>query len=190
MNSPTQPDVKAEKSLLTTLAMHICEQSMASSRMLMEEHSATFKWLMASLLALNSGGLFLIKDFFSNDHYFSVLAALAFFIGIFLSLMIAFVGQKSHQKMLPPVNKLAIYWRSVALTGEKNEDLKSRITKEMDEATVLGRWPSRIGFGSFFFFGLGLALAVCAMKTTAETSTPRSQSELNSGIPQTPQASR
>ena len=138
-------------------ALHLSELNMEGRRHLSEEHSASFKWLSASLLAMNGAGLLGLKDIKLTDPTHALISGAAFYTGIVLALLIAFLGQKSNQKMLDPVARSSLYWRVVAHSGILNEAVQKDIDGRIAMAMKFARWPSRVGFASLTFFSVGLA---------------------------------
>ena len=138
-------------------ALHLSELGVEGRRNLTEEHSASFRWLMASFLAINGGGLISLKDIKLSDATHAFVSGIMFFGGIVFALLIAFLGQKSNQKMLDPMARMALYWRGVASTGILNPEVQQDIDDRMSTALKSAKWPSRSGFLSLLFFALGLA---------------------------------
>lgn len=141
---------------LKNLAAHLSELAVEGRRSLIDEHSASFRWLMASFLALNGGGMIGLKDFRLSSPEYALVAGISFFLGIVCALLIAFLGQKSNQRMIEPMSHLAVYWHGVSMTGEVDEAIQADIDMRIVDATKKGRWPSRAGFGSLAFFAAGL----------------------------------
>ncbi len=98
-----------------------------------------------------------MKDIKLSDSTYALISGAAFYIGIFLALLIAFLGQKSNQKMLDPVARASLYWKMVAHTGVLNEAVQEDIDGRIAGAMKFARWPSRVGFASLIFFSMGLA---------------------------------
>ena len=139
-------------------ALHLSELGVEGRRHLTEEHSASFRWLMASFLAMNGAGLISLKDIKLSDPTHAFIGGIAFFVGIVFALLIAFLGQKSNQKMLDPVARMSLYWRGVATTGILNQEVQQDIDDRMSVAMKSAKWPSRSGFLSLLFFAFGLAV--------------------------------
>lgn len=142
---------------LRAVAAHVTEQAVEGRRHLLEEHSASFRWLMASLMAINGAGLISVKDMTFAEARYALAAAASFFFGIVCALLIAYFGQNSNQKMVDPLSRIALYWRSVAISGELDEKIQKELDLRMSEATKHSKWPARVGFASLGFFTLGLA---------------------------------
>ena len=146
---------------LKIIAAHVCEQAVDGRRQLIDEHTASFRWLMASLLALNGAGLLSLKDIKLSNSTFTLIAGSAFFLGIALAMLIARLGQKANQQMLDPMSRLALYWRNVAATGEIDEETQTDLDQRVSKAIKGAKWPAAAGFASFTFFATGLvAIAI------------------------------
>ena len=140
------------------IAAHTADQSTSMSRILLEEHSASFRWLMAYLLTINAGGLLFQKELEKASTLLTLAAGISFFLGIFCSLLIAYLGQKSVQRMMGPITEMGLYWRIVSITGELDLEKQDDLNRRVGEAMAIGKWPRICGFLSFFFFGIGLAI--------------------------------
>jgi hypothetical protein len=142
------------------LRRRIAEMEVVSNgslmKTLLEEHSAAYRWLMASLLALNSGGLFAIHKGFSAENLFVFLSSVAFYIGVAAALTVALLGQIAAQKMLPSLSAAGIFWAEVAETGVFTKEEFERVMGNVTGAKTVGRWAPIAGFVSFIAFSAGL----------------------------------
>lgn len=142
------------------LRRRIAEMELASNgsliRTLVEEHSAAYRWLMASLLAINSGGLFAVHKSFAAENLFAFLSIAAFYIGVAAALTVAFLGQKAAQKLLPSLSAAGIFWAEVAETDAFTKEEYDRVMGNVSGAKTVGRWAPIAGFVSFIAFSFGL----------------------------------
>ncbi len=130
----------------------------SSHERLLEEHSAAFRWLMASFLAINGGGLLVLKDLGTPWNLPEMLAALAFYIGIVLTLAIAWLGQRAARAAITPISKLSGFWSMVAATGEYDQDQHQEVISEFPKAMKKIRFAPFAGWGSLIAFTVGLGL--------------------------------
>jgi len=144
-----ETDVKA-------IAMHELDAAKSSRQALLEEHSASFKWLMASMLALNSGGLFALSDMADIEGAHRAASAIMFVIGILCALAIAWLGQISARKMLEPLSEMTSFWIVAAASGQFNEDEHSRIGSEIQSVIDKSKKARYCGWVSVVAFVLGV----------------------------------
>ena len=106
-----------EVKLFRRLAEIEIEGGLNTRGLILEEHSAAFRWLLASLFAANGGAAVAVLN--SNDvlpHGKQI--SLAFFLaGVLLSLLTAYFSQRAGRAMLPPMNALIGYWIGVSHSG-------------------------------------------------------------------------
>ena len=128
-------------------------------RAILEEHSAMFRWLIASLLAINGGATIAIvgSDSFSIATIFY--SCLCFVIGIFAALLSAFLGQRANRAMLEPLGKLSGYFIAVAQEGAEIEDAKVPILAEVSAAMKKAMPGRACGWLSAIAFGFGVCVA-------------------------------
>ena len=124
---------------------------------MLEEHSASFRWLMASLLAINAGALTMVKDAFTANAVWAGVAGTSFFIGIACALLIARFGQKAIQAMIGPLSEAVAFWSIVSVTGDLVQDVHDAIGVKINTAMAKGKIPSLFGFAAFAAFSVGLA---------------------------------
>jgi hypothetical protein len=130
----------------------------SSNERLLEEHSAAFRWLMASFLAINGGGLLVVKDLGPPWNSSEMLAALSFYIGIVLALAIAWLGQRAARAALTPISKLSGFWSTVVATGEYDQEHHQEIISEFPKTLKKIRYAPLAGWGSLIAFSIGLGL--------------------------------
>lgn len=122
---------------------------------LIEEHSANYRWLLASLLVLNSGGLFGILDKRFDEAYL-LASAIAFWAGIALALLTGWLGQVQTRRFVKANAQIEEQWAIAASTGfidaEKVQTLES---EQKSIGTTAPRW---VGVASFVAFSIGLSL--------------------------------
>jgi len=129
----------------------------ASDRLL-EEHSAAFRWLMASFLAINGGGLLVLKDLGAPWNKYEIAAGFAFYAGIVAALAIAWLGQKASRAALTPFSKLSSFWTTVAATGEYSITDHREILAEFPLVERKSRFAPLAGWLALLAFTFGLIL--------------------------------
>jgi hypothetical protein len=123
---------------------------------LLEEHSSSFKWLMASLLAINGGGLLGLKDIDESLSVMGLIAGGFFYLGIAGALLVAWLGQRSARALLEPLSELTGFWKAVSVTGYFAEDDHKAILERMKTSIGQAKYPAWAGWVSFASFSLGL----------------------------------
>jgi len=123
------------------------------------EHSNTFKWLLASLLTLNSGAGFAIFGIDQIDLLSKLLAGGAFYLGIIGALLIAVFGQRANQKLIQPIVEMQEFWIVTKTTGKIDEDKQKTLAGNVKKASKLGLWSRVAGYFSVTMFSVGLGIA-------------------------------
>jgi hypothetical protein len=122
-------------------------------RTILEEHSAAFRWLMASLLAINAGGLLALDDAKTQSPYLLISGGL-FLIGVLASLLIGVFSQRANQAVIVHLANVTNFWIEAY---EKDEFDSESHQNLMDAGTAVLRrarssrvagWASAISFAS------------------------------------------
>ena len=134
-----------------------------------EEHSAAFRWLMASLLALNGAGLIAVKDMLhTNSHWLALGCAASFYVGCACALYVAVLGQRASQNGLTYLSKAIAFWTAVHMTGDYNVEGQEIMMGDVTSLEKASKRAPRVGRMSFAFFSLGL-LGLLASKVVEPT---------------------
>jgi hypothetical protein len=119
---------------------------------LLDEHAASFRWLVASLFAANGGGLVAIATADKLSDYGMVWSCFWFGLGILSSLLCGWFNQRMVNWTLPPVNALIAFWARVAhgmpFDGNENQRLLDAITKSTKRGwlTQASGWLAAVTF--------------------------------------------
>lgn len=108
-----------------------------------DEHTHSFRWIMATLSVMNGGACLAILDQDKLDAETTLVASGLFVIGILMALLVAVFGQHSIQKSLVPLQKQIGYWMTVVEDGERDEGLEGQLNDELRSSVTIG-WASRI----------------------------------------------
>ena len=137
------------------------------------QHSDAFKWLMASLLAVNGGACLAVMDASELTIGFRLASMGLFVFGIMTALLIAVFGQHSVQSSFVPLQKLIGYWMTVVDDGERMEEMEEEIGDELKRSARIGvgtriaGWVSALAFlAGIVTAGLGLMSDQTAVVTT------------------------
>ena len=132
---------------------------------LMEEHSAAFRWIMASLLALNGAGLLALKDVATIHSWQAIIAGLCFYLGCACALMVAVFGQRASQAGIEFLSFLIAFWTTVRVTGEYRKDEHDSCLTRQQSAIEKSKKSPKIGWLSFGLFSVGLFFLALAIST-------------------------
>lgn len=125
---------------------------------ILEEHSASFKWLMASMLAINSCGLIKVSDLNSLQAMHQLAASIAFLVGILAALAIAWLGQIASRRMIEPLALAIAFWTITSATGEFDEEEHSEIIAKIQASVKSGNRSRWAGWLSTIAFSAGVIL--------------------------------
>jgi hypothetical protein len=129
-----------------------------SERMIVfDEHSSAFKWLMASLLTVNSGALFALVSAETRPSHF-YFAVACFWLGLAGALGIAWRSQAVNRQY---IQKLAEVEQVYAVTSVYGFiDPVEADAKEKSLNDVTARSPKIFGWLSFTAFSVGLLISI------------------------------
>ena len=134
-------------------------KSLADARTrLFDEHSHAFRWLTASLLAINAGAAVatLNTDFLSAH---SKIASGAFFgIGLLVALIVGVLSQQQNRKLVPIVQRQIGYWMTVADDGERSEEFEETLATEVTTALKWAWTVPATGWVSALIFLAGIVV--------------------------------
>jgi hypothetical protein len=133
-------------------------------RMLIDEHSSSFKWLMASLLAINAGGMATLSsvDVERPVHFFLFLAGGAFWFGIVASLGFAWRGQQITRRAIKAMSDIELFWTLVAIYGRLDQEKGQSLDDALNQIDT--RSAGLFGFFALLAFTVGV---VCVGLTQA-----------------------
>lgn len=139
--------IRAEISSLTEIRQSILEQ-----------HSHSFKWLTASLLAINGAAAVATLNTESIPAIWKVFSGAAFAGGVICALLVAVLAQKISIKSLAPLQRQIGYWIGVIHDGTRLEEFEEKIGIEMKAAMRWGWTIPVMGWVSGLFFVVGLGM--------------------------------
>jgi len=134
------------------------ENAVAARQILIDESTNAFRWVMASLLALNGGGLIAAKDVIRGSDPVGWFAVLAFYLGLATALLIAWSMQNSVRAAILPLQEAIGLWTRMELIGPLTAEQQERLHFILGAPQTMSKTPRRAGYGSFFSFSAGLAL--------------------------------
>jgi hypothetical protein len=144
-----------------------------SRNVLLEAHQDAYKWLLASLLAINGAGMLAVFNAAGLNASGKITAAVFFYLGIISALLSTYLSQRAHRLMIGPLGEAMGYWISVAHDGEHVPEIWEAINTKIQRA-VRRSWPIQAaGWVSAVCFSAGL-LAV-GMNLQVSRSAPASE---------------
>jgi hypothetical protein len=127
---------------------------------LIDEHSAAFRWMIASLFALNGGAVLTIFGSEKLGVQPTLPAFWVFFAGIVATFLAVLFGQLSDRAMIAQMHKWGLYWTTVGALDERDDSQESSIKKHIQNAEGWGRWARIQAIFAMIFFVLGVLTAV------------------------------
>lgn len=143
--------------LLKMAAMEEIKSLVDARSRLFDEHTHMFRWLTASLLAINAGAAVaaLNSDFLSAHS--KIVSGGFFGCGLLAALLVGVLGQKLNKKLLPVVQRQIAYWITVADDGERWEEQETELAAEVQAAIKWAWTVPAIGWVSALIFLAGIA---------------------------------
>lgn len=151
--------------LLRAMARHSAETSADGRKRILEEHSAAYRWLMASFLAVNGGGLIFLKDAKLESPTWLLASAIAFYVGIVGAFAIAWLGQRAARAAVEPMTELEVFWTMVSQTGIFDEEQFRTLTSKTAAVVSKSKLAPKAGWVSLAAFTVGLILIAAGWKT-------------------------
>ena len=127
---------------------------------LIDEHSAAFRWMIASLFALNGGAVLTIFGSENLGVQPTLPAFWVFFAGIVATFIAVLFGQLSDRGMIAQMHKWGLYWTTVGSFNERDETQENSIKQHIQNAERWGRWARIQAIFAMIFFVLGVLTAV------------------------------
>ena len=163
-------DIEQQRENNRKIAEINCLAVTSSRNRLLEEHSAAFRWLMASLLAINSAGLLVLKDELGSMSVWTVLAGISFYLGIVSALAIAWFAQRVVIASLPSYMEQIAFWSAVYGTGDYDTELHQEILKKPKDAVEKSKIAPLAARVSLLAFTIGLVFIGIAASKTSDSS--------------------
>lgn len=122
---------------------------------LWSEHAQLFRWLTASLLAINSAAAFAILSAESLSPITKLISGGLFCLGILCSLLVGVLAQRSTQRVMPKIQEMVGYWIAVSIDGKRDEALEKVLLDQLQEKD-LARVSMAFGWLSAILFAGGV----------------------------------
>ncbi|MFW2351476.1 hypothetical protein [Qipengyuania sp.] len=135
-----------------------------SRRTVIDEHSHSFRWLTASLLALNGGAALAVLSNETLEGSTKFYAGLCFLAGIAFALLVAVAGQRINRRAIPKLNDQLGYWLAVSHDGMRVAAREDELNAEMKGAMKLGVISQAFGWAAGFCLIGGAAVVGAELK--------------------------
>jgi hypothetical protein len=134
------------------LAQEKLRRTVEARATLIEEHSAAFRWLMASFLAINGGGLVALTGLEVSKGYF-IAAGIAYWFGIICALGLAWRSQVINRTGIQKLAEIELIWKTALTVGELD---KEGAEKADDALSKVQSFAARaFGWASVASFSVG-----------------------------------
>jgi hypothetical protein len=109
------------------IAEFVLSNTLELQNRLIDEISAAFRWLMASLLAVNGGSALALLSSDSIERCGVIVAGALFTIGTFSALLLGFFTLKSAERAIQPISSMVEFWLTARHVGEfEQAELETR----------------------------------------------------------------
>ncbi len=159
-----------------SLAEFEASSAVESRSKLIDEHNSAFRWMVASLFALNGGAILSMfgRGSFGFDPIFP--AFWIFFGGIVSTFFTVIVAQMSDRLMIARMHQWGLYWTTVRVTGRRDPENEGHIRLGIATAERWGRRSRYLAIFAMVWFVLGVLGAV-VLRQKSEIS--RIETEMN-----------
>ena len=123
-----------------------------------DEQAAMARWLIASLLAINSGGLVYLANAKINTNFHYVAAATAFIAGILFAMLNAYLIQVIAMRMIAPLDDTISYWTIISDPSHEDADRLTELSKQYQQAQQYSWTAPVAGWLSALAFVVGVLL--------------------------------
>ena len=158
--------------------MEVVTMTDAKNRLL-NEHAASFRWLLASLFAANGGALVALGGNESLTVDGKLWAGALFTLGVLSSLITAWTNQRSARAIIEPVSSLIALWTCVAAGMPFEEEKHRDLLAEVDKGSRSSRPTQVFGWGSALLFLAGMVVAGVAMHAQGCSIAPSASTEVS-----------
>jgi hypothetical protein len=124
-----------------------------------DEHTHSFRWLMASLLGVNGAACLGIIGVSEIPLEHRMYSGGAFVFGILSALLVAVFGQRSVQQSLLPLQRMIGYWMTVVDDGIRDEGMEQGLNDELKDSAKFGHAGRVFGWLSALAFAVGAMAA-------------------------------
>jgi hypothetical protein len=153
-------DANMKADAVRKLAEFEASAAVESRAKLIDEHNAAFRWMIASLFALNGGAILSLFGSGNIGLQATLPAFWIFFGGIIATFVAVLFAQLSDRSMIARMHSWGLYWSTVGVLVERDEEQENSIKASIKQAERLGRWSRVQAIFAMVFFVLGVLSAV------------------------------
>ena len=135
------------------------ETLLQAKKAVIEEQSAMSRWLIASLLAINSGGLFFVGSLKFPLSCVGVLSASAFILGVLAAMLNAYLIQVFAMRALAPLESAISYWTVIVAPRQENPERLTELSNQRADAVRWAYTAPIAGWVSVLAFVVGVVAA-------------------------------
>lgn len=121
---------------------------------LLDENSAASRWIMATLITLNAGGMFGVGSFGQLASSAKIVSISMFCSGIFFAVMVGYTTILAAQSLSKPINDLADAWMTAMLTESVDIDailpLQNAVLKKSKPWKIFSHCSGWLSLSLFF----------------------------------------
>jgi len=150
----------ASEDITREIAGYETQVAIEARSKLKDEYSAAFRWMVASLFALNGGAILSIISSDSFGLHPNLSAFWVFFGGIVTTFLAVIFSQWSDRVMMAHKHRWGRYWITVSVAGERDEGVEAELKaseRVADRVALAGRWQAVL---AMLFFVSGVLTAV------------------------------
>jgi hypothetical protein len=153
---------------------------------IMDEHSHSFRWLMASLLLLNGSGCLAALGEDKIPLCYKLAASATFLLGVISALLIAYFAQNALRIEISRISSAQAYWTGVLIDGEQDEDREKELAEDFNPNSSKrkrsDRWPRYAGFISTLCFVLAALIAGLGLTDAQMRNLPNQSAFAKGGV--------
>jgi hypothetical protein len=164
---PVLSGAETKLDAVRNLARFEASAAVESRSKLIDEHNAAFRWIVASLFALNGGAILSIFGKGGIGINSSLAAFWVFLAGIIAIFLTVIFAQISDRLMIAQLHRWGLYWTTVCITGARDENDEKQIKGEIANAESYGLTSRRFAFVAMLLFILGV-LTTIALEQRAD----------------------
>ena len=169
------PPINSVDSLKRAAAFEL-EHTAEALRRVIEEHAAAYRWLLASLLAVNGGAILFTKEHL--DSAAGLFAGAIFVLGIMFALVTGWLGQRANGALVAPLREMSAFWISTVESGDFDKKLYEEIAQKEKVALKTASRTQVCGWISAIAFLVGVVVAGVAMLQELPTTTKAPSPEI------------
>lgn len=174
----------AEKKVVKANAEGQLESLVEYRRVLHEQHAHAFRWLSASILAINAGAAVSVLNVSQLQASTKIEAGVFFCVGIILALSMAFVAQVGIGATLQPLHRQMSYWKNVSTIGARDHEEEVRLAPGLNVANKFNAFGQVIGFLAVVSFVVGVWKIGDGIQTGSQPRVPSDKAQLIGSRPQ------